>query len=122
MIYEYNAKLLRVVDGDTIWLDVNLGFGIHATLDFRLYGINTPEVIGTTKTAGLAAKAELERLLSVAAQLGNPLKIESTKSDKYGRYLAVIHVKQADGTEIDVNEELIKQGHATRYFGVGPKV
>ncbi len=41
MIYEYNARLTRVVDGDTVWLDVDLGFGVHANSDFLLYGINT---------------------------------------------------------------------------------
>ena len=46
MDYSYKAKLGRVVDGDTVWLDVDLGFNIWAHLGFRLEGINTPEVVG----------------------------------------------------------------------------
>jgi micrococcal nuclease len=119
MIYEYNARLTRVVDGDTVWLDVDLGFGVHANSDFRLYGINTPEVIGATRAAGLAAKAELERLLSLGS-----LRIETHKgdeSDKYGRWLANLYVRQVDGVELRVNERLVSGGFAKAYFGKGPK-
>jgi micrococcal nuclease len=110
MIYEYKASLIRVVDGDTVWLDVDLGFNVHAAFDFRLVGLNTPETVGATRTAGLTAKAELERLLSLGS-----LRLVSTKSDKYGRWLATIYVKQADGVEINVNDILIKTGFAVPY-------
>ncbi len=116
MIYEYNAKVIRVVDGDTVWLDVDLGFGVHANLDFRLNGINTPEVVGTTRVAGLAAKAELERLLAIGS-----LRIVTHKADKYGRWLADVFVKQSDGVEVSANAALERCGLATPYFGVGPK-
>lgn len=119
MIYEYNAKLARVVDGDTVWLDVDLGFGVHANLDFRLYGINAPETIGVTKKAGLAAKAELERLLALG-----PLRIETYKADKvdkYGRWLASLFVKDLNGLELNVNASLEAGKFATSYFGSGSK-
>jgi micrococcal nuclease len=116
VIFEYHASLARVVDGDTVWLDVDLGFGIGVRLDFRLYGLNTPEVVGATRTAGLAAKAEIERLL----ELGS-LRIETYKSDKYGRWLATLYVKQKSGVELNVNETLLKSGHAKPYSGEGPK-
>jgi micrococcal nuclease len=119
MIFEYSARATRVVDGDTVWLDVDLGFGIHTNSDFRLYGINTPEVIGATRTAGLASKAELERLLTLGS-----LRIETHKadeSDKYGRWLANLYVKQKDGTELNINDLLVKGSFAKPYFGKGPK-
>lgn len=116
MIYEYKAEVHRIVDGDTVWLDVDLGFGVCATLDFRLAGINTPEVVGVDKAAGLAAKAELERLLSLG-----PLRIESRKSDKYGRWLAILFVALPDGRELNVNDTLATTGFATLYTGSGPK-
>lgn len=119
MIYEYNAKPTRVVDGDTVWLDVDLGFGVHATSDFRLYGIDTPELIGATRVAGLAAKAELERLLAIGS-----LRIETHKgdeADKYGRWLANIYVRRADGSELHVNALLVSGRFAKPYFGKGPK-
>jgi micrococcal nuclease len=116
MIYEYKANLVRVVDGDTAYFDVDLGFNVRVTLDFRLYGINTPEIIGLTKVAGLAAKAELERLLGLGT-----VRIVSDKTEKYGRYLATIFVKQADDTELNVNEALVAGGFALPYTGKGPK-
>lgn len=109
MIFEYNAKVVRVVDGDTVWMDVDLGFGIHATLDFRLFGINTPESVGSTRTAGLVAKAELERLLSIG-----PIRITTHKSDKYGRWLAVMYVKNGS-VELNVNQALLEGGFAVEY-------
>lgn len=120
MIYEYNAKLIRIVDGDTVWLDVDLGFGIHSNMDFRLYGINTPEVVGSTRVAGLAAKAELQRLLSLGS-----LRIETykgDKADKYGRWLATLFVKPSGGAEVNVNALLELGKFATPYLGEGPKV
>jgi micrococcal nuclease len=119
VIYEYNARLTRVVDGDTVWLDVDLGFGVHTNADFRLFGIDTPEVIGTTRVAGLAAKVELERLLALGT-----LRIQTHKgdeSDKYGRWLADLFVRQGDGTELHVNGRLVSGGFAKAYFGKGPK-
>jgi len=114
--YNYDAKVKRVVDGDTVYLDVDLGFGVWATLDFRLAGINTPEVVGTQKVAGLAAKEELVRLLGLGT-----IRIVSFKTEKYGRWLASIFVKQADGVELNVNDELVKGGFAVPYSGDGPK-
>jgi micrococcal nuclease len=116
MIYEYKAKLNRVVDGDTVHFDVDLGFGVQVTLDFRLAGINTPEVVGSQRVAGLAAKAEVTRLLGLGT-----IRIISMKTEKYGRWLATIFVKQADGKEIEVNQALIDGGFAVPYNGDGPK-
>lgn len=110
MIYEYRASLVRVVDGDTVFLDVDLGFRVHATLDFRLLGLDTPEVVGATKTAGLASKSELERLLALGT-----LRVVSTKSDKYGRWLATIFVRLPDGSELNVNDALLTGGFAVPY-------
>jgi micrococcal nuclease len=115
MNYTYKATVSRVIDGDTIHLKVDLGFRIHAEIECRLYGINTPEIVGTEKTAGLAAKAGLEQLL----KLGE-MRIETTKSDKYGRWLAKIYVM--DGKEeVYVNQRMLDEGFALAYFGEGPK-
>ena len=136
--YEYVATVSRVVDGDTVHLTltkefslpVDFGFNIKDTLvlkkaadvDFRLYGINTPETHGKDATtggqmaAGLKAKAELERLLGLGK-----LRVVSTKPDKYGRYLATIYVTPPKGPELCVNDEMVKGGFAKPYFGEGVK-
>jgi micrococcal nuclease len=116
VIYEYKAKLTRVVDGDTLYMAVQLGFHVSMEVEFRLFGLNTPEVIGVQKTAGLAAKAELVRLMGLGST-----RVVSEKSDKYGRWLGTFYVKQANGDELNVNEELLKGGFAKPYFGEGPK-
>jgi len=116
MIYEYKAKLSRVVDGDTLYMVVDLGFRVTMELDFRLEGLNAPEVVGATRTAGLAAKSELERLLSLGS-----LRVVTTKSDKYGRWLATVFVDLPDGNTLNVNQVLLNEGFAKPYSGVGPK-
>lgn len=89
-MYRYAAKLIRVVDGDTVWMDVDLGFTVHVSICFRLLGINAPELYGTPGTAGKDAKARLESLL---AQGALSLRSEKPlKTDKYGRWLADITV------------------------------
>lgn len=134
--YEYVATVARVVDGDTVHLTltkefalpVDFGFNIKDTLvlkktadvDFRLYGINTPEIHGaeavTQKASGLKSKAELERLLALGT-----LRVVSKTPDKYGRWLAIIYVTKPDGTELCVNDEMVKGGFAKPYFGEGVK-
>lgn len=111
-LYRYAARLCRVVDGDTVWLDVDLGFRVTLRLDFRLLGIDAPELVGATRGAGLDAKAELERLLSLG-----PLHIESEKpgpTDKYGRWLARVFVTTPAGM-LDVSEDLARRGFVRRY-------
>jgi micrococcal nuclease len=110
MIYEYAASLVRVVDGDTVWLDVDLGFKIHVTLDFRLLGINAPEMVGSSRVEGLKSKEALEKMLSLG-----PLTIYTEKSDKYGRWLATIKVALPENKSLDVNQSMILEGYATPY-------
>jgi endonuclease YncB( thermonuclease family) len=125
--YEYSATVSRVVDGDTVHmaltknfsLNIDFGFFIKDTvvlqksadLDFRLAGINAPEMHGATAAAGLAAKNELTRLLGLG-----PLRVVTGKADKYGRWLATIYVTVADGTELCVNDAMIKGGFAQPYM------
>ncbi len=54
--YIYRAKLDRIIDGDTAIFMVDLGFKTYSAVNCRLRGVNTPEVTGATKVAGLAAK------------------------------------------------------------------
>lgn len=109
--YTYRAKLNRVVDGDTVWLDVDLGFHVTMAMNFRLAGINCPEVVGATKEAGLAAKAETLRLL----QLGS-ITVKSQKTEKYGRWLGSIFVTDTEGKIINVSTELVAGGFAVVYM------
>lgn len=109
-MYHYTAKLIRVVDGDTVWLNVDLGFTVHVEICFRLLGINAPELYGTGTTAGTDAKAHLATLLgqgAITLRSEKPLK-----TDKYGRWIADVTVTRPDGSSFNVNKQMVADGHA----------
>jgi len=84
-MYEYRAVVVSVYDGDTIKVDIDLGFGIWKKNEtIRLWGIDAPEVRGEERKAGLKARAGLRRLI-----LGGDVVIqtEKDKKGKYGRYI-----------------------------------
>jgi len=115
-MYEYQATLIEVVDGDTVKLDVNFGFSIRQRMSLRLYGIDAPEMVGATKTAGEAAKAYLILLLNPGVP-GLPVRLKTfkDKADKYGRILAEIYCPW--DAPSPVNQLMIDAGHAVAYFG-----
>lgn len=109
-MYEYKAKLIKVVDGDTVDLEIDCGFKIFFRERFRLLGINTPETYGVKRTseeylAGLKASVWLEETLLKAKEI----IVETTKDKKgkYGRYLALLHV---DG--VTINVQMVELGLA----------
>jgi len=116
-MYEYRVKkVLKVVDGDTIDVDIDLEFDISFTSRVRLAGIDTPESRTTDKaekTLGLEVKDRLKHLISTA----NTVVIRTEKpdsSEKYGRILGWLFL---DGAEKSVNEALIADGYAWGYMG-----
>ena len=111
-LYEYKAELVRVVDGDTVDLAVDLGFRHRFTDRFRLYGINTPE------RGEKGWSAANEHLTSLLAYRGKPIGLRThiDKRDKYGRWLAELYVTLTDGTILFVNQDMIDRGYAVRYM------
>lgn len=108
--YTYQATIILWVDGDTVDVDIDLGFGIRRMDRVRLFGANCPEATGTTRDAGLAAKLFASEL----APTGTLVALRSSKpKDKYGRYLATIVLD--DGRS--VADEIIKAGHGVPYDG-----
>jgi endonuclease YncB( thermonuclease family) len=112
--HNYVAELVKVIDGDTILLNFDLGFFITFQSKVRLIGIDAPE-IDTKK--GKEAMAFVEKELA-----GANLIVETRKKEKYGRYLAFIyyHKDYKDFEDIIrhgklLNEELVKAGLANRY-------
>ena len=110
-MFEYFCKVTRVVDGDTIDVDVDLGFNIWHKARVRLAGIDTPETRTRNKAEkvlGMAAKARLKGLIK-----GNKVYLHCTKEKgKFGRILADIVV---DGRSL--NKQLVDEGHAHEYWG-----
>ena len=114
-MYEYKAKVRRVVDGDTMDVTLDLGFDILYNNRIRLYGINTPESRTRDleeKKRGLAAKDRVLELCPVGADV--TLKTSKDGKGKFGRILGEIYV---EGILQSVNQLLVEEGHAVEYFG-----
>ena len=116
-MYEYRVKkLISVVDGDTIDVDIDLGFDISLTKRVRMAGIDTPESRTSDKfekTLGLEAKEYLKSKLKDAKVV--IIKTEKPdSSEKYGRILGWLYV---DGDTISVNDHMIEDGYAWGYLG-----
>ena len=114
---EYEVKVLKVVDGDTVDIDINLGFGIVLTDErVRIMGIDTPESRTSDKVEkvfGLAAKARLKELLDEEAILiTTEDKHGEDMKGKFGRVLGDFRVGGKTVTQI-----LIEEGHAVAYNG-----
>jgi len=121
IMYNYNATCIKVVDGDTIDADIDLGFGVKIKKRIRLAGINAPESRTRNKVEkklGLAAK---ERLIEIMDGAANCFELESQELGKYGRVLGRLHINKLAGkdtlTQVCVNDCLVKEGHAVEYNG-----
>ena len=108
-------KVVGVHDGDTITVEVDLGFNVTVTEILRFYGINAPELHGASHAAGIASRDY------VAKRLNDAKKIEiltfrvddyKTKTGKYGRYLAEVYVD-----DVMLNQELLDKGLAVPFMG-----
>ena len=123
--YIYRAKLERVVDGDTIDALIDVGFDIWVKKRIRYKGIDTWESRTRDldeKKKGLAAKARNKELLESVSNKSGYFRIKSYGTGKYGRVLADIFVQDKEGNAINVNQQLIKEGHAYIYEGGTKKV
>ena len=112
-MYEYNCTITRVVDGDTVDVDVDLGWDTWRRGErIRLYGIDTPECRtrdDEEKAAGLLAKKFVEQMLHV----GETYKLETREKGKFGRYLGVIKI----AGDLTINTALVTEHLAVPYMG-----
>ena len=119
-MYTYKISPLKVVDGDTIDADIDLGFDIKVKKRIRFMGINAPESRTRDleeKAKGLAAKDRVKQLLEGCKNI----QLKSHGIGKFGRCLGEIMLDMVDGQEkltlVSLNELLIKEGHAKEYHG-----
>jgi micrococcal nuclease len=117
--YHYKATVVRVIDGDTIVCDIDLGFDTWIRNEHvRLLGINTPEVRTRDlieKEAGLEAKMYVEKFLKLH---DNKVVLETAydSGGKYGRTLAKVWVSDFDtDVMVNLNEKLLDEGLAIAY-------
>ena len=111
-MYYYKIELLRVVDGDTVDVRIDLGFNVWHKCRVRLVGINAPESRTRDKEEkkrGLAAKQWLIDTLESAQE---DLEMKSYGSGKYGRVLGEIYIN-----DVNINQLMVDEGHAVKYDG-----
>jgi len=113
--YIRRARIVRLIDGDTCVIDVDMGMAITVRATVRLYGINTPEVRGPEKVAGHAATQHLADLLVQFKHEGEwdiVVKTYKDRRGKFGRYLASLIGADQDGNPVDLNMRMVADGHA----------
>ena len=106
-LYNYKATVERLVDADTVDVSIDLGFDIHHKTRLRLMGIDAPERF---TDEGKAATAWLAQQLPIGHEV--TVSTFKDKAGKFGRILAIITYNG-----LDMNQELVKNGHAVEYDG-----
>ena len=119
-MFEYNCKIVRIVDGDTVDVDIDLGFDVWLKKQrIRLYGVDTPESRTrdlVEKKYGLAAKAFVEAHLPVGS-----IRTLTTVKDERGKFGRILGKFKAydDYTDawVNLNQLMIIKHHAVEYHG-----
>lgn len=110
-MYEYRVKkIIKVIDGDTLDIEIDLGFNVSIQERIRLSGIDTPELKSKDnieKEKANEAKLWLEKTLK-----DKKIKIITEKNDKYGRTLGWIYIEE---NPVSINTQLINEGLAVPY-------
>ena len=111
-MYEYKCDITRVVDGDTVDAEIDLGFDIIFKSRIRLYGIDTPESRTSNKDEKARGKLAAKFLSDSILHADNIVQTKLDKKGKFGRVLGVI---VAD--DVDLNQALVDNYHAVPYTG-----
>jgi micrococcal nuclease len=110
-MYQYKARIIRVVDGDTAYAIVDLGFNTSVKINFRLAFINTPELLSTDKDERSRAMLSRDRLVDLIE--GKDVYLKSYRKDKYGRWLGEFFLNEND--KVSVNQLMLDEGLAVKY-------
>ena len=117
-MYEYRVEIVRVIDGDTVDVNIDLGFGVWMKKErVRLYGIDTPESRTRDKVEkiyGNIAKQYLKDSLKKGVPV---LRTHKDKAGKYGRILGEMLYINEEGEMININQDMIKKNLAVEYHG-----
>jgi micrococcal nuclease len=106
----FKARVVRVVDGDTVELDFDLGFRISHRHVVRLADIDCPELRGPSRPAGSAARSFTDTWCKEHPIVMVLTEKADSPSDKYGRFVATLWPKSGNGRTL--NDALVEAGHA----------
>tara|TARA_R110002110_G_scaffold117284_3_gene289846 strand:+ start:394 stop:831 length:438 start_codon:yes stop_codon:yes gene_type:complete len=115
-MYEYSCKVKRVVDGDTMDVILDLGFDILYSCRVRLAGIDTPE--SRTRDLDEKARGKLSKAFLQECIKGRKVVLKTKLKDsrgKFGRVIAEVWAEVEEGSLRNINELMIKEGHAVKY-------
>ena len=115
-MWHYRAKIVKIVDADTLDLDIDLGFGILKRERVRLARIDAWEVRGEERQQGLVAK---NAVVELCEQFNYECSVSTSKDrGKYGRYIAEIdfHYDKLGEPSVNLSDFLLKEGHAVKFF------
>ena len=123
-MYEYKCKIVKIIDGDTVDVDIDLGFGVWLHKErIRLYGIDTPESRTRDleeKKYGLKAKEMVETFMPVGSI--QTLITEKDKSGKFGRILGKFRVHEPHlDRYVILNDFMVDNHYAVQYNGQSKK-
>lgn len=114
-MYEYRAHVIKVYDGDTVTVDIDLGFGVWLRKQsIRLAYLNTPEVRGEERVEGLRVRDIVREKI-----MGQEIILRSKKKGKYGRWIGEIILLDESilNNETNLNVWLLNEGLAKPYTG-----
>src|SRR3990172_4491182 len=119
MPYEYYGKVKRVVDGDTVDLDLQLGFDLTLNIRVRMYGINAPEIHSKNAEEKKSGLVTMKRLEDLVLNKDVVVRTFKDKQEKFGRILAEIFNVDLtwNVSEPSVNKILISENLAKEYYG-----
>lgn len=110
-MYSYQAKITRIIDGDSFEAEVDLGFYATMRLRFRLMGYNAPEIRGREQPMGQVA------MQAITSKLTESVLIVTHKGDSFGRWLADVIL--GDGSNLAIS--LISEGYGVPWDGRGKR-
>ena len=114
--FVYDAKVVKVYDGDTVTVDIDLGFNVILRgVKIRLWGINTPEVRGEERQEGLRSR---DVVVALVLDRNVVLKTRKDKTGKYGRYLGEIFCDGTDSPDQSLNDYLVAHAFAKPFMRV----
>ena len=118
-MFEYKVIIRRVVDGDTVDVDIDLGFKMWIRDEtVRLMGIDTPESRTSNKQEKILGKASKEKLKELCATNKGNIVLRTSKQGK-GKFGRILGYLFTEGSQVTYNDILVAEGHARPYFGGG---
>ena len=118
MMYEYDAEVIRVIDGDTIEVLFDLGLGVFKKAKIRFARIDTPETYGVKKESAeyIAGKKATAFVIEWLERHDNKIRVVTVKDKKggFGRYLGEIYTRE-DSEPVNLNDLLLSEGLAELY-------